>query len=133
MLIYCDSAILIYYIEGSGSYRPRAQARLSTLFGAGDKVIVSDLVRLECRVHPLRRSDSLVLDKFDVFFALPDVRFAPITSTVFDRATQIRAQWNLAVIDAIHLAAALEFGCHRFLTNDIHLTRCTAIATELLP
>ncbi len=133
MLIYCDSAILIYHIDGGGTYRPRAQARLAALFGAGDQVVVSDLVRLECKVHPMRRGDSLVLDKFDRFFALPDFQFASITSAVFDRATQIRAQWNIDVIDAIHLASAVEFGCHRFLTNDRQLTRCTAIATELLP
>jgi uncharacterized protein len=114
MLIYCDSAILIYYIDGSGSYRPRAQARLAALFAAGDQVVVSDLVRLECRVHPMRRSDSIVLNKFDMFFALPDVQFAPITSAVFDLATQIRAQWNIDVVDAIHLASAVEFGVNAF-------------------
>ena len=65
MLIYCDSVILIYYLDAAGSFNARAVARLSALAAAGDQIAVSDLTRLECRVHPLRRGDLPVLARFD--------------------------------------------------------------------
>jgi hypothetical protein len=48
MLIYCDSVILIYYLDHSGSFQVRAAKRITTLQGAGNLVGVSDLCRLEC-------------------------------------------------------------------------------------
>ena len=35
--------------------------------------------------------------------------------------------------DSLHLAAAIESGCNRFLTNDRRLNKCTDITVELLP
>jgi predicted nucleic acid-binding protein len=35
--------------------------------------------------------------------------------------------------DALHLAAAIEYGCDVFLTNDNQLTNFTDIAVEELP
>lgn len=90
MLIYLDSAILIYYLDGVGSFQARAAHRLAALRAAGDQVAVSDLTRLECRVKPIQLGDTLRLSKFDGFFRLSRVRMTPLTTTVYDRATVIR-------------------------------------------
>ncbi|MCI5218746.1 MAG: PIN domain-containing protein [Candidatus Electrothrix sp. LOE2] len=45
------------------------------------------------------------------------------SSEVFDKATELRAQYSLKTPDAIHLAAALVSGCDVFLTNDLRLNR----------
>jgi len=37
------------------------------------------------------------------------------------------------LVDSIHLAAAIEFGCDRFLTNDARLSNFPEIAVEILP
>jgi hypothetical protein len=34
---------------------------------------------------------------------------------------------------SIHLAAAIEFGCHRFLTDDARLSNFLEINVEILP
>jgi len=52
---------------------------------------------------------------------------------VFDRATVIRATNNFKLADSLHLAAAVEAGCDRFLTNDNRLSVFTDIAVEVLP
>ena len=133
MLIYLDSAILIYYLDGVGSFQARAAHRLTALRAAGDQVAVSDLTRLECRVKPIQLGDTLRLSKFDGFFGLPRVRMVLLTTTVYDRATVIRATHGIKTLDAIHLAAALEGGCNVFLTNDTRLSSFHGLTIEVLP
>jgi predicted nucleic acid-binding protein len=96
-------------------------------------MVVSDLVRMECRVVPLRVGDAARLTRFDNFFGLPDVQWVPLTTAVWDRATAIRALHRFTAIDAINLAAAVEHGCGRFLTNDIRLSHFPDLTVEILP
>jgi predicted nucleic acid-binding protein len=133
MRIYCDSVILIYYFEGQPSFKARARARLAALAAAGDVIVVSDLSRLECRSMPLGAGDVTLVADYDRFFAGSNVESVPISTAVFDRATLLRAAHRFKTVDALHLAAAIEGGCDRFLTNDVKLKACTDIPVELLP
>jgi predicted nucleic acid-binding protein len=133
MRVYCDSVILIYFFEGTPAFKARATARLGVLGAAGDVLAVSDLVRLECRVQPIRRADAVQLADYDNLFGQPNVERVPITTAVFDRATVIRAAHNFKLADALHLASAVEAGCDRFLTNDARLSAFTDIPVEVLP
>jgi predicted nucleic acid-binding protein len=133
MLIYCDSVVVIYYLEGSPPFKARATARLSAMWAAGDLMAVSDLVRLECRMQPIRFGDAAALALYDGLFAQANVRWVPITTPVFDRATHIRATHNFRLADALHLAAAVEASCDRFLTNDSRLSSFPDIPVEVLP
>ena len=133
MPVYSDSVILIYYFEGAPSFKVRASARLGALWTAGDTLAVSDLVRLECRMLPIRLGDAVRLVDYDNLFSQPQVTLVPITSVVFDRATMIRAKYNFKTTDSLHLAAAVEAGCDRFLTNDARLSAFTDITVEILP
>jgi predicted nucleic acid-binding protein len=131
MRIYCDSVVLIYYFEGAPSFKARATTRLAALWAAGDVVAMSDLVRLECRMLPIRF--AVRLTEYDNLFTQPNVQTVQITSAVFDRATVIRATYNFKLADSLHLAAAAESGCDRFLTNDTRLSAFPDIAVEVLP
>ncbi len=133
MVIYCDSVILMYFFDHVGPYNVRATNRLSALATAGDQIAISDLVRLEYRILPLKTGDSTKLTLFDAFCARPDVQIVPITTAVFDRAALIRAAHNFKLGDAIHLAAAVEARCNSFLTNDHRLSAFTGIPVEVLP
>jgi predicted nucleic acid-binding protein len=133
MLIYCDSVILMYYFDHIGPFNIRATNRLAALAAAGDRVAVSDLVRLECRVKHIRTGDKARLTVFDAFFARPDIVVAPITTAVFDHATIIRAAHSFKLADSLHLAAAGAFGCDRFLTNDARLSTFTDLPVDVLP
>jgi len=133
MRVYCDSVILIYLLDNGGAFHRRTEARITALRTAGDRVVISDLTRLECRVKPLRMGDAAALAEFGAFFARPDVEFVSLPSAVYDRATVLRATHNFKLGDALHLAAAIEGGCDRFLTNDTRLNRCTDIPVEVLP
>jgi predicted nucleic acid-binding protein len=133
MVIFCDSVILIYFLDHVGALQARAAHRLAALTAAGDRIAVSDLIRMECRVGPLRVGDRQRLAAFDRFFAQPDVLVLPLTTAVLDRATAVRAQHGFRSVDAINLATAVEHGCDRFLTNDTRLSRFPDVGVEILP
>ena len=132
MRVFLDSVIIIYYLDHVGSFQERAANRLAGLHAAGDQIVVNDLVRMECRVDPVRKSDRIRLVRFDGFFVRSDVEIAPITTVVFDRAAQIRATYGYKAIDAINLATAVEAGGDRFLTNDTQLSNFPDITVEIL-
>jgi predicted nucleic acid-binding protein len=132
MRVFLDSVIIIYYLDYTGDFQARVANRLAACHAAGDEVTINDLVRMECRVDPIRKGDNLRLARFDGFFTHPDVHVAPITTAVFDRATQIRAAHGYKTIDSINLAAAAEVNCDVFLTNDTQLSGFPDIAVEIL-
>lgn len=133
MLVYCDGVILIYFFDHTRSFHARATNRLAILAGAGDRIAISDLLRLEYRILPLKTGDAAKLTIFDGFCSDPCVRVVPITTAVFDRAATIRAAYNFKLADSLHLAAAVESGCDRFLTNDGRLSAFTDVVVEVLP
>ncbi len=106
---------------------------MAMLRAAGDVAVFTDLTRLECRIKPVKLGATKALADIDAFFVRPDVRLAPITTAVFDRATLIRATHNFNLGDSLHLAAAVEARCDRFLTNDLRLSGFSALPIEVLP
>jgi predicted nucleic acid-binding protein len=133
MLIYCDSVILMYFFDHVGAFNVRATNRLATMAAAGDRIAISDLVRLEYRIRPLKLGDTAKLTLFDAFCSHPGVLVVPITRAVFERATAIRAAHSFKLGDSLHLAAAAEAGCDRFLTNDTRLSAFTGLPVDVLP
>ena len=117
MSIYLDSCIVIYQVEEVQPWSSRiAEAILNR---RGDQVVVSDLVRLECRIVPVRNGDSELLGRFSQAFG--DMEFVLMNRAVFDRAAELRARHRIKTPDALHLSAALEYGCEEFWTNDDRL------------
>ena len=53
-------------------------------------------------------------------------------SAVYERATEIRAHHNFKLGDSLHLAAAIERGCQKFLTNDARLSRFPDLVVQVL-
>ena len=133
MIVFLDTNIVIYFVENPPVFGARATGHLTSLRTAGNTFAVSDLVRLECRVFPLRHSNLTLLGQFDAFFGSSDVCVLPLSALVCDRATQLRATHNFKTPDALQLAAAIIHGCDRFLTNDTRLSACTDLPIDVLP
>jgi uncharacterized protein len=133
MLVYLDSVICIYAVEGAPSFLARARARLVKMLTAGDQPAISDLTWLECRVRPIRIGDAAALAEMESFLSGTDVARVPLSTAVYERACRIRAIHNLKLADSLHLAAAAEGGCGLFLTNDQRLGRFPDIPVEVLP
>lgn len=132
-MVYLNANFVIYFVEMNPVWGPRMTAHLTALLASGDQLVISDLTRLECQVGPLMTGNTVLLSKFTTFFQSPDVRVLPLTAAVCDRAAALRAKYRFKTPDAMHLAAAIEHGCERFLTNDVKLQSCTEITVEVLP
>jgi len=87
---------------------------------------------MECRVRPLALRDAVTLSHFDAFLGSSDVHVVGLTRPVIDRATAIRAYDGIKAVDALHLAAAIETGCHVFVTSDKRLMGFRGIVVEEL-
>jgi predicted nucleic acid-binding protein len=66
------------------------------------------------------------------FFKSPDLSVLSVSSAVCDRAARIRARYGFKPLDALHLAAAVEHCCARFLTNDAQMKRFPDVLVEVL-
>jgi len=134
MMICLDANCVIYLIEKNPLWSPKVVARLAVAKAAGDTVAVCDLARAECLIGPLKSGDAAILADYQRFFSSSTVSMLALTPAVCERAAEIRVAslMKIKLPDALHLAAAVEHRCGRFLTNDTQLTRCSAITVEVL-
>lgn len=132
MILFLDTNIVIYALEQHAAWSRLAQARLAAAQAAGDTFMISDLVRMECLVLPIRQSNTAVEALYHAFFARPDMTVVAVTAAVCDRAARIRAAHNFKPLDALQLAAAAEHGASVFLTADARLSAFTGLTVEVL-
>jgi len=80
----------------------------------------------------MRLGDSATLSQFDLFFAGVELVLVDVTSSIIERATDLRAKYNLKTPDALHYATAVEVVANAFLTGDRLLLRSSEVAVEVL-
>jgi predicted nucleic acid-binding protein len=132
VILFLDTNIVIYAVENPLVLGPKANLRLATARTAGDVFMISDLVRMEALVGPLKHGDVALEQAYHQFFAAADVTVVSITAAVCDRAARIRATQNFKSMDALQLAAAVEHGANVFLTADARLSSFTSLTVEVL-
>jgi len=145
MLYFLDTCIVIYAVEGQPPFLQRAQSHIAALEAIGHRFVTSNLVRSECLVAPMGNQDGALLLDYSMFFQGRNLRTVELTSAMHDRAATIRGTYcyptvgpqanrrRYSLSDALHLAAAIETGCDRFLTNDDQLAAFGDIVVESLP
>ena len=130
--VFLDTSPVVYFVEQPPVWGAKATMLIAAVRAAGEQFAVSDLVRMEALVGPLRSNDTQLVADFQSFFAASDVPVLPITAAVCDRAARIRAQYGFRPLDSLHLAAAVDHQCTRFLTNDLALSNFSDIQVEIL-
>ena len=126
-LTYLDANVIIRFVEGKPEAREPIRARLHDV----QKIVTSQLSRLECRCFPIRRNDPALLSAYDTFFDASELALLDIDRSIIDIATQLRATHGFKSPDAIHLATAIACQASCFLTGDKQLTRCVELRVEL--
>ncbi len=116
-LIYLDSCICVYAIESASRFHRNVIKALARHPEA--QFAVSHLVMAECLVGPLKSGNSFVVQDYEALFKR--VVVLDLNEAVFRQAAQIRAQGNLKMPDALHLACAQFHGCTALWTNDERL------------
>jgi uncharacterized protein len=122
--LYWDSCVVIYRLQAVEPWNRRVAAAMGPLEEV--RLVVTELTRLECRTGPLRENDREALALFDRFFARADIDTVSMSRTVFELATELRAQHRLKTPDALHLASAIAARCDEFWTNDRSLEKAAA-------
>lgn len=129
-MMYLDSCVLIYRLEGSAAFRSRV---VEAMRDQADEIFcISDLVRLECLVGPIRDGDAERKAVFEAQFRA--LRRLALTKAVFDLAAELRAAHRLRTPDALHAACAIVHGCRQLWTNDRRLAVLEdRLVTRVLP
>jgi len=134
-VLFFDACVIIYLIEAAPPFAERLRGTLAALRDAQPDaaIAVSDLSRLECRIRPLRAGRRDLVAAYDAFFAADGLTVVPLSPTVIDLATAIRARSGLRTPDALQAACSLSLGqATRFVTNDPAFRREAALDVVLI-
>lgn len=132
--IYIDANILIYTVERVPPYLAVLDDFWRRVSVDGISVVTSELTVMETLIGPLKSGDTTLETLFRrALFSSPDLKLAPITLPLLERAASIRANLpSLRTPDAIHLATCLEVGCTLLFTNDPAFRRAGLTNTVVL-
>lgn len=132
--MYIDANVLIYSVERIQPFVSTLDAFWLDVTVRHLYVLTSELTALETLVGPLRTGDTALETLFrQALYSSPDLRLAPITLAVLERAARLRATTpSLKTPDAIHAATALVEGCALFVTNDAAFSHVPGLNVRLL-
>ncbi len=120
--IALDTVVFIYALEGNPEFGSLAIAVLEAIEQGKCKGFACDLVLAELMVKPLRQGKSEIAQEYaSELPQFPNLTFCSITRSIVIASAKLRGSSNLGLIDALHLATALEVGCSIFITNDAAL------------
>ncbi len=133
-----DTAPIIYYVEKHPHYLPLVAPIFKAIDSGILTALVSPITLAECLVIPIRAGTTdLQKDFLDLMLNGRNTEFLQIDSDCAERAADIRAHYNLTLLDAFQVAVAMSAGCESLLTNDPTLRRVPGIhillADELEP
>jgi predicted nucleic acid-binding protein len=131
--VYFDSAPLVYYVEENPAYVNQMDAIIEQIERAGMEAFSSVILLPEVLMLPTRLGKTQLVQAYrEILFNSRQFQVVAVSLQTAERATELRAAYNLRTPDAIHMATALETGCGAFLTNDLGLKRVTEIPILVL-
>ena len=137
MRLYLDTNFVIYCVEGNPGVRNYCLDRLRRLVSLPSaQLITSRLTRVEAVVKPLRLRDVPRFEEFRGFFEDNNVNLIDVSNTIVDRAQDIRVGSTLKLVDALHVATAVEHEADLFLTADggiLALGQMGSVTFERIP
>lgn len=122
-LIYWDTMLFAYWIEGNPHFGPRIKAIKRTLEERNDRLCTSVFTVGEILAGPRRKNQPELAHRILEYFHSSEIEVLPFTLATADMYSTIRAQHRLMPADAIHLATAAQARVDLFLTNDHDLRK----------
>ena len=121
---YLDANLYIYVFEGIETYRTRMAGLLAAIDRQDASVVASELLFTELLPRPMKDGRQDLVERYlELFRSTPRIHLAPVDRQVILRSVQLRADFGLRSMDALHLATALVHDCETFVTNDQRLAR----------
>ncbi len=125
---YLDSNVLIYVVEQPPRFGERAVAFLTGALRNGDEIVISDLALAESVYGAVKKGLSAHVEAYGRL--TQDARrltLAAVNSNALASAARLGPGVGLKLVDAIHLATAMDAGCAGFVTNDRAFAKVTDI------
>lgn len=120
--IYLDTNIFIYALEGYSVFRPTLTALFESLDRQELTAVTSELTLAEALVKPLLdRHAEREAAYLQVLQSSSSLLVVPVSRAVLIAAARLRAEADLKLPDAIHVATAQLSTCSTFLTNDARI------------
>ena len=132
-LIGADTRVFIYHLEDHPTYAQITQ-EIFEAWEAGSTLGVSSIITLlEILVKPRREGNhQAVRDYREMLTTYPNLQLLDLDLELADKASALRAKYNLKTPDAIQVAAAMHAGGTAFITNDLSFKRVHGIEVVLL-
>ena len=122
-LIFWDTNIFIYLIEGDPRFLPRVVSIWNRMKERGDQLCTSSLTVGEALVAPVALGDEDLLRAYRSRFRSGAIQILDFNAECSERYAALRAASRVRQSDAIQLACAAQAGVDLFVTNDQALTR----------
>ena len=117
--IALDTVVFIYALEGNDKFGKRAEQIFIAIEQGECKGFASDLVLAELMVKPLQEGKPEIAEEYASELPnFPNLTFLAPTRDIIITAAKLRSNSNLKLIDALHLATAINAGSQIFITND---------------
>ena len=121
-IVGLDTIPLIYFIEENPGYLDTVRPFFEALDHGQFTAITSIVTLLEVLVHPLRRGDALLAQRYrDILLNAQGLTTCQLSQDIAEEAARLRAVHSIRTPDAIQLATAIYRGASFFLTNDARL------------
>ena len=127
--VYLESNVFIYFLQQD----PQRFAVAAELVDAAHRgrfaAVTGDAVVAEVMVLPYRSADTEMIERVRAFFDTPrlfDIRTHRAPD--FDAAARLRGERRLSMMDALHLATAVNSSCEYFVTNDSRIPDIEGVA-----
>lgn len=131
--LFLDTPPVIYLVERHPRYIDVVHEIFIRVQDGRPLAVTSPVTLAECLIAPLRLGQTQLQQDFaDLILEGENTSFIEINAVLGRRAAEIRAQYNLSLPDAMHVAVALSTGCEAILSNDVHLRRVAELRVVLV-
>jgi predicted nucleic acid-binding protein len=115
-VVYLDTVILIYLLEGHPSFGQSIATELTRLESQGQTFTTSVLTITEYLAGTSETTTEALKQ-------IQRLSFVAVDEAIATRSADLQREHGLKIGDAIHLATCLERGCELFFTNDQKLAK----------
>ena len=119
MRLYLDTSVLRLCVEGNASEQATAVRWIERAESApGGTLLTSILARAECLIKPVRFRNVARIQQFEELFQNSGMVLVGVSDEIVELATQVAADYQIKLADAIHTATAIKGGCDALVARD---------------
>lgn len=122
--VVIDTPAFIYFLENHPQYRPLAAELFTRVESGRLSALASVLVLAELLVPYHRQGDLAAASGLSAAIrSIGNLAVKPVTASIAERASFLRARYGITAFDAVHAATGLLGSVGWLVTNDAKLKR----------